>query len=120
MLTGNDSVQKVSSTLWRHGLQPLTISMMVRGRWWLLIALNQTIVQSLHNNYAETSCTTHTFLGLCVCRLVSQQANEHDRHVQVGTGRQGDASRSPGRLLPWAGLNQVWPLWSTPPVPQVP
>lgn len=36
-------------------------------------------MQILHNNYAETSCTIHTILG--VCRLVCQQANEHDRHV---------------------------------------
>lgn len=33
-----------------------------RRRWWLLIALTRCIVQSLHNYYAETSCTTHTWL----------------------------------------------------------
>lgn len=62
-----------------------------RRRWWLLIALTRCIVQSLHNYYAETSSTTRNW-------LVPQSAGQTktDRH-------RWDASRSPGRLLPWTG-----------------
>lgn len=46
MLTGSNSVPQVSSTLWRF------------WRWWLLMALNQSIVQSSHDYYAGALCTT--------------------------------------------------------------
>lgn len=95
MLTCNNAVQKVSSMLWR---QPSTIVKMVDGGGGCLLHCAKSAQLLCWNQLHNPS--------LARAGMVSQQADEHDRHVwtQMGASRAG---RSPVRLLLWTGLNQV-------------
>lgn len=88
--------------LWRHGLQP-SMLVMVGGGGGCLLHCTSPLCKGLHNNCAETRCTTRA-------RPVPAG---HDRHV--GTSKASDASRSPGRLLSAVGRTESGlGLWSSP------
>lgn len=61
-----------------------------------LLHWTSALCKGLHNNYAETRCTTRAW----------PVPAGHDRHVGTSKGRK-QVARPPAVCLLWAGLNQV-------------